>query len=178
MVEVERATWEISCRNCDRTKPGEVIPESPPNGFLISRAVPSFGPQKSCQKWNIAAGLCLHRGILTVPIFVVRVAAHHHRLIHRQASGCRVFNPESGRLGQARETPCHHELRIRDHRRVLLRRPLFSVLLRNDEALAHGNRRPRTLRPFRSTRRWKRHYQHIVRFCRCSQAKRQRAFAV
>ena len=40
MVEVERATWEISCRNCDRTKPGEVIPESPPNGFLISRAVP------------------------------------------------------------------------------------------------------------------------------------------
>ena len=39
MVEVERATWEISCRNCDRTKPGEVIPESPPNGFLISRAV-------------------------------------------------------------------------------------------------------------------------------------------
>ena len=39
MGEVERATWEISCRNCDRTKPGEVIPESPPNGFLISRAV-------------------------------------------------------------------------------------------------------------------------------------------
>ena len=39
MVEVERATWEISCLNCDRTKPGEVIPESPPNGFLISRAV-------------------------------------------------------------------------------------------------------------------------------------------
>ena len=22
MAEVERATWEISCRNCDRTKPG------------------------------------------------------------------------------------------------------------------------------------------------------------
>ena len=40
MGEVERATWEISCRNCDRTKPGKVIPESPPNGFLISRAVP------------------------------------------------------------------------------------------------------------------------------------------
>ena len=39
MGEVERATWEISCRNCDRTKSGEVIPESPPNGFLISRAV-------------------------------------------------------------------------------------------------------------------------------------------
>ena len=39
MVEVERATWEISCLNCDRTKPGKVIPESPPNGFLISRAV-------------------------------------------------------------------------------------------------------------------------------------------
>ena len=39
MVEVERATWEISCRNCDRTKPGKVIPESPQNGFLISRAV-------------------------------------------------------------------------------------------------------------------------------------------
>ena len=39
MVEVERATWEISCRNCDQTKPGKVIPESPPNGFLISRAV-------------------------------------------------------------------------------------------------------------------------------------------
>ena len=44
MVEVERATWEISCRNCDRTKPGEVIPESPPNGFLISRAVYGFTP--------------------------------------------------------------------------------------------------------------------------------------
>ena len=39
MGEVERATWEISCRNCDRTKPGKVIPESPQNGFLISRAV-------------------------------------------------------------------------------------------------------------------------------------------
>ena len=44
MVEVERATWEISCRNCDRTKPGEVIPESPQNGFLISRAVLSKYP--------------------------------------------------------------------------------------------------------------------------------------
>ena len=47
MGEVERATWEISCRNCDRTKPGKVIPESPQNGFLISRAVYLFKSLKA-----------------------------------------------------------------------------------------------------------------------------------
>ena len=56
MFEVERATWEISCRNCDRTKPGEVIPESPPNGFLISRAVPSH-PSHSSRSLPLALQL-------------------------------------------------------------------------------------------------------------------------
>jgi hypothetical protein len=39
MGEVERATWEISCRSCDPTKPSGVIPESSKNGFFFSRAV-------------------------------------------------------------------------------------------------------------------------------------------
>jgi hypothetical protein len=39
MGEVERATREISCRSCDPTKPGEVIPESPTNGLSFSSTV-------------------------------------------------------------------------------------------------------------------------------------------
>ncbi len=39
MDKVERATWEICCRNCAPTKPGGVIPERPRNGFLISGTV-------------------------------------------------------------------------------------------------------------------------------------------
>ena len=39
MDKVERATWEICCRNCAPTKPGGVIPERPRNGFLTSGTV-------------------------------------------------------------------------------------------------------------------------------------------
>ena len=39
MGEVERATREISCRSCDPTKPGEVIPESPTYGLSFSSTV-------------------------------------------------------------------------------------------------------------------------------------------
>ena len=62
----------------------------------------------------MAVGLCLHRGTLTVPIFVVRVAAHiitDSTPPSLPTSGrFRIFNLESERLGKARETPCHHEL--------------------------------------------------------------------
>jgi hypothetical protein len=39
MGEVERVTWEICCRNCDPTKPGGVIPESPTGRFFDFRAI-------------------------------------------------------------------------------------------------------------------------------------------
>ena len=76
MGEVERATWEISCRNCDRTKPGEVIPESPPNGFLISRAV-AFRPLRERRKKSLEGSVALswdlaqvHRTVKCFPTHV------------------------------------------------------------------------------------------------------------